>query len=454
MRDNFFGDKAFLATTLQLAVPIATQQLVMNVLNAVDILMVGQLGETAVAAAGLANQVFFLLTLFLFGVGSGSAVFTAQFWGRGDVANLRRVLGIGLRLALAGGLLFTLAAVLAPGRLLAFYTRDPAVIAAGSGYLRTVALCYIPASVTMIYGVILRSTRNVKLPMMVSVAALTLKTLLAYVLIFGRLGLPPLGIMGGAIATAVARGLECAALVVLSYRLGLPVAARLRELEMPSRTFMSTYARTTLPVIIGEIAWSLGVTTYIAIYARIGTDAVAAVNIASTIEGIALVPFLGLGNACAVLLGNRIGASETQDALRDARRYLRLGVFVAAVVGLLLVAVSGTVVRLYRISPEAQGYLRNLLLVIAAALWLKTTNLIIIVGIMRSGGDTRFALFTDAGPMWALGVPMAALAAFVLGLPVYWVMLTGLLCDEGIKFLIGIRRVLSGRWVNNVVQVL
>ncbi len=454
MRDSFLGDKTFLATTLQLAVPIATQQLVMNVLNAVDILMIGQLGETAVAAAGLANQLFFLLTLFLFGVGSGSAVFTAQFWGRGDLANLRRVLGIGLRLALGGGLLFTLAAILAPTRLLGFYTRDPAVIAAGSGYLRTVALCYIPASITMIFGIILRSTRNVRLPMAVSVGALTLKTVLAYVLIFGKLGLPALGIMGGAIATAVARGLECAVLVTLSYRWRLPVAARLHELDLPGRAFMGTYARTTLPVILGEIAWSLGITTYIAIYARIGTEAVAAVNIASTIEGIALVPFLGLGNACAILLGNRIGANEAQDALRDARRYLRLGLTIALIVGLLLAGASFVIVGLYRISPEAQGYLRNLLLIMAAALWLKTINMIMIVGIMRSGGDTRFALFTDAGPMWVLGVPMAALTAFAFGLPIYWVMLTVLLCDEGVKFLIGIRRVFSGRWVNNVVQAL
>lgn len=454
MRNDLLGDRTFLTTTFNVAVPIAAQQLVMNVLNAVDVLMIGQLGETAVAAVGLANQIFFLLTLFLFGVGSGSAVFTAQFWGRGDVANLRRVLGIGLRLALGGGALFTLATVLAPAQLLAFYTRDPAVIAAGSDYLRTVALCYIPASVTMIYGIILRSTRNVKLPMAVSVAALTLKTVLAYLLIFGRLGLPELGIMGGAVATAVARCLESVVLILLSYRLHLPVAAALRELALPGRDFMGTYARTTLPVVLGEIAWSFGMTTYFAIYARIGTDAVAAVNIASTIEGIALVPFLGLGNACAILLGNRIGANQTRSALEDARRYLRLGLIIALVVGLLLAGASSAIAGFYRISPAAQGYLRNLLLIMAVALWLKTINLIMIVGIMRSGGDTRFALFADVGPMWVLGVPMAALTAFVLGLPVHWVMLTVLLCDEGVKFLIGIRRVLSGRWINNVVQVL
>ncbi len=226
MNTPISDDQGFYPVLFRLALPIAAEQFVMNALNAVDVLMIGQLGATAVAAVGLANQIFFLLSLFLFGVGSGSAVFSAQFWGRGDVANLRRVLGISLRLGLAGGVLFSLAAILAPGRLLAFYTHDPAVIAAGSGYLRTVGLCYVPTAISMIFGIILRSTRHIKVPIAVSVSALILKTLLAYGLIFGKFGLPALGIMGAAIATVIARCLECAAILTLSYRLHLPVAAR------------------------------------------------------------------------------------------------------------------------------------------------------------------------------------------------------------------------------------
>lgn len=446
-------DRAFYAMLLRLALPIATQQLVMNLLNAVDVLMVGQLGETAVAAVGLANQIFFLLALFLFGVGSGSAVFSAQFWGRGDIANLRRVLGIGLRLALAGGALFTLAAVAAPGRLLAFYTRDAAVIAAGSSYLRLVALCYIPTAISMTYGIILRSTRHVKLPMAVSALALTFKTLLAYVLIFGKLGLPELGIIGAAVATVGARLLECVTILVLSYRLRLPVAARLNELGLPNRAFLGTFARTAWPVILGEIIWSFGITTYNAVYARISTESIAAVNIASTIEGVALVPFLGLGSACAIFLGNRIGAGQTRDALAYARRFLIIAVAGAAIISVLIVGISGVILDLYRISPEAQGHVRNVLLVMAGVLWLKAANMVMIVGVMRSGGDTRFALFVDVSPMWLLGVPMAFLGAFVLQLPVHWVMLM-VMTEEATKFLIGLRRVTSGRWINNVVQAL
>lgn len=453
MRQIDFADRSFYAVLLRLALPIATQQLVMNALNAVDVLMIGQLGETAVAAVGLANQVFFLLTLFLFGAGSGSAVFSAQFWGRGDVTNLRRVLGIGVRLALAGGTLFTLVATLAPQWVLGLYTRDAAVVAAGSGYLRTVGLCYIPTSITMIYGLILRSTRHVKLPVTISVSALTFKTILAYVLVFGKFGAPALGIMGAAIATVIARFLECAALLALSYRFHLPVAARLDELGLPDRTFLTTFARTTLPVVLGEILWSFGITTYNAVYARISTESIAAVNIASTIEGIALVPFMGLGSACAILLGNCIGAGEEHDALVYARRFLVIAVVGALVVGLLIVGISDAVLTLYRISPEAQGYAHNVLLVIAGALWLKAANLIIIVGIMRGGGDTRFALFTDTGPLWLLGVPMAFLGAFVFRLPVHWVVLM-VMTDEATKFLIGLRRVASSRWINNVVRTM
>lgn len=454
MSTRMFQDDAFFSIVWRLALPIATQQLVMNALNAVDVLMIGQLGETAVAAVGLANQVFFLLSLFMFGCGSGAAVFSAQFWGRGDIANLRRVLGIGLRLALAGGILFTAAAVLAPSQVLAVYSKDPAVIDLGSRYLRLVGLCYIPTSITMIFGIILRSTRTVKVPMMVSVGALSLKTLLAYGLIFGRFGLPALGVPGAALATVVARTLECAVLVGLSYRLRLPTAARWRELALPDRVFLAAFARTTLPVILGEIIWSIGVTTYNAVYARIGTDAIAAVNIASTIEGIALVPFMGLGNACAILLGNQIGAGETGAALTYARRFLLLAAGGAAAIGVLILAVSRGVVDLYRISSEAQTYARSVLVVMSAVLWLKALNMTLIVGILRSGGDTRFALFADTGPMWLLGVPAALLAAFVLHLPVYWVMGLIVLTDEGLKAMVGLRRVASGRWINNVVGAL
>ena len=451
MRESFFSDRDFYRALVRLAVPIAMQLLVMNVLNAVDVLLVGQLGETAVAAVGLAGQVFFLMSLFLFGVGSGAAIFSAQFWGRGDVAHVRRMLGLALMLAVSGSTLFTLVAVLVPGWVLSIYTKDPAVIAEGSRYLRVVGLCYVPTAISTMYAMILRSTRQVKVPMMVSVSALSLKTVLAYILIFGQFGVPAMGIMGAAVATVVARVVECLAMTTITYRRKLPAAAKLAELLDIDRALVGRFTRTAAPVILGEMLWSLGITVYTGIYARIGTGSVAAVSIASSIEGVALVPFLGLANAAAIMLGNRIGAGKVADAMDYARRFLFLAVGGALGMGFVIFASRFVLMSLYRISPEARLDAQWVLVVMAVSLWLKAGNLVMIVGIMRSGGDTRFAFLADIAPMWLLAVPIAMLAAFVWKLPVYWVVFLVLVADEGTKFFISLWRVRSGLWIHNLV---
>ena len=454
MRDSLFSDHDFYSTMLRLAIPIATQQLVMNALNAVDVLMVGQLGETAVAAVGLAGQVFFLMSLFLFGVGSGAAIFSAQFWGRGDLAHVRRMLGLALILAVSGSALFSLVAILAPQWVLSIYTHDPAVIAVGSPYLRVVGLCYVPTAISVTYAIILRSTRQVKVPMVVSVSALSLKTILAYILIFGKFGAPELGIMGAAVATVVARSVECIAMLTITYGRKLPAAAKLAELLDINQALVGRFAHTASPVILGEIMWSLGITVYTGIYARIGTGPLAAVSIASTIEGVAIVPFIAMANAAAIMLGNRIGADKITDAMAYARRFIFLSVGGGVVMGLVILITRGALMSLYRISPEARIDALGVLGAIAITLWLKAGNLVMIVGVMRSGGDTRFAFLADIGPMWLLGIPIALLSAFVLALPVYWVVFMVVLADEGTKFFVSAWRVRSRLWIRSVVQAI
>ena len=451
MRNSIFSDHDFYNTLLRLAIPIATQQLVMNALNAVDVLMVGQLGETAVAAVGLAGQVFFLMTLFLFGVGSGAAIFSAQFWGRGDLANVRRILGLALILAVTGSALFSLVAILAPAWVLSIYTHDPAVIAEGSLYLRVVGLCYVPTAISVTYAIILRSTRQVKVPMVVSVSALSLKTILAYILIFGYFGAPAMGIMGAAVATVVARFVECIAMLTITYWRKLPAAAKLAEMLDINRALVGRFLRTATPVILGEIMWSLGITIYTGIYARIGTGPLAAVSIASTIEGVAIVPFIALANAAAIMLGNRIGADKITDAMDYAWRFIILSVGGGVVMGILILITRDALMSLYRISPEARIEALRVLGAIAITLWFKAGNLVMIVGVMRSGGDTRFAFLADIGPMWLLGIPVALLSAFVLALPVYWVVFLVLVVDEGTKFIISLWRVRSALWIHSVV---
>lgn len=448
---SFLRDRDFLRSMLALALPVAFQQLITAGLNMIDVLMVGQLGETAVAALGLANQIFFLLILFLFGVTSGMSIFTAQYWGKRDVENIRRVLGICLAIAVFVATGFTLAATLIPQTLMSFYTEDQAVIKLGSGYLRIVGLSYVMMAITVSYISVLRSITLVKITVVVSVLGLGLKTLLAYLLIFGIGGFPELGVRGAAIGTAVGWSFECILLIILVYVLKTPLAANPLMFFRFSRPFVMNVLKTSMPAALNEVLWSVGFTSYNAVYARIGTDAIAAVNINATIEELMFVLFMGLGNACAVMVGNKIGAGDKHIAFEYGRRFMILGVTTALIGGAILFSMRETVISLYDISPATADNLRGLMFVFALSAWLKMLNFILFIGALRAGGDTRYGMFTELFSIWVIGVPAALIGGFVLHLPVYGVYALVLL-EEAAKAIIVFRRYLSRNWIHDLVN--
>jgi len=449
---SFLRDREFMRSMLAIALPVAFQQLITASLNMIDVLMVSQLGETSVAALGLANQIFFLLILFLFGITSGMSIFTAQYWGKGDVENIRKVLGICLVIAVTVAAAFTLAATLIPQRLMSFYTEDPEVIQLGSDYLRIVGLSYIPMAITVSCIAVLRSITFVKITVIVSVLALGLKTLLAYFLIFGIGVFPEMGVRGAAVGTAVGWTFECILLILLIYTLKTPLAANPLSFFRFDRPFAMNVLRTSMPAAINEVFWSVGITSYNAVYARIGTDAIAAVNINATIEELMFVLFIGLGNACAVMVGNKIGAGEKEIAFEYGRRYLILGVTIAVLGGVVIFSLRELIIgRLPEISPSAANNLRGLIFVFAISAWLKMVNFILFIGTMRAGGDTRYAMFTELFSIWAIGVPAALIGGFVLHLPVYGVYALVLL-EEAAKAVIVFRRYLSRLWIHDLVN--
>jgi len=449
---TFLRDKTFLRSMLSLAIPVAIQQFITASLNMVDVVMVGQLGEASIAALGLANQVFFLLILFLFGVTSGMAIFTAQFWGKRDEENIRTVLGICLTVAIFVGTLFTLAATLIPETVLSFYTEDPEVIALGSSYLRIVGLSYIFMAITTSYYAVLRSITMVRMTVIVSVIALALKTTLGYLLIFGIGPFPTLGVRGAAIGTAFGWVFQCALILILVYRLKTPLAANPLTFFRFDRTFLAKVLKTAMPAAANEVFWSVGITIYNAVYARIGTDAIASVQISTTVEDIAFVFFIGLGNACAIMIGNKIGEGKKDLAFEYGRRYTILTVAVALFAGLIILLVRGPVVNLYEISPQAAANARQLMLIFASSAWLRSINFILFVGVLRSGGDTRFAMFMELATIWTVGVPAALIGGFVLHLPVTGVYLM-VLFEELVKAFIITRRYFSRKWIHDLVNV-
>jgi putative MATE family efflux protein len=447
MLASLLEDKKFLSSMIRLASPIMLQNLVFSSLGLVDGLMIGQLGEDSVAAVGVANQVFFLLQLLLFGITSGTAIFIAQYWGKKDLKRIRSVLGLSLLMSVIGALVFGLAAIIAPMGILRIYTTDPAVLIQGESCLQVVAFSYLFIAITLSFSAALRSTENVRLPMAISLLALSINTLLNYCLILGNFGFPALDVYGAAIATVISRSLETMLLLIMVYKQKLPVAGQITSLLKIGILPLKKIFNTILPVIATEITWSLGIATYNVVYARIGTESIAAINIASTLDRLIFVVFLGLGMACSIMLGNRIGAGEPDLAKDYGKKFLIIGVLGSALFGLIMIILANPLLSLYKISPATVDYTARIMIAMALSLPIRSSNFMLLIGILRSGGDTRFAFIADAGMVWAVGVPLALLGAYVLELPVYWVYPL-VLIQEIISVSLGLYRFFSNKWIH------
>jgi len=449
---DFYRDPEYFSEALKLALPIMAQQFMFSVLNMVGVVFVGQKGETAVAAVGLAGQAAFLLNLVNFGIVSGAAMFTAQFWGRRDLPNLRRVLGMSMGLAILTALIFLSISQFTPEAFLKIYSTDPEVIALGIDYMKIFSWSFLFASITSSYAMVMRSTGDVKTPTYIGTGALAINTFLSWALIFGKFGLPELSINGAAVATVISRALECAVLMIVIYARKSPVAASLRELTDLNAAFMGRILKPMFPVILNELFWSLGITAYSVIYGRMSTDALAAVNIISSIEQVAFVVFIGISNATSVLVGNRIGAGKEEEAHLYAGRSIGLGVGGGLLMGILLQLLKAPILSLYNVSPEVIHNASLVMNVASLFLWIRVNNMTIVVGILRAGGDTKFSLFVDGIIIWIVGVPLSALGAFVFHLPVYWVAVC-VMSEEVTKWFFGISRYRSRKWINNLAHV-
>jgi putative MATE family efflux protein len=449
---SFLKDRAFLREVLTIALPISFQQLINASLNMIDIVMVGQLGETAIAALGLSNQVFFVLIIILFGLTSGMAIFTAQFWGKNEIEPIRKVLGISIIFSSGIALLFTLGAILIPETLLGFYTTDLEVIRLGSSYLRIIGYTYIPVALATSYIAVLRSIQLVRITVIASTIALAFKTILGYLLIFGIGGFPALGVRGAAIGTACGWALELILLLVIVYAQKTPLATNPLTFFKFDLSFLGRVLRTASPAVANEMFWSLGITTYNAIYAHIGTDAIAAININATIEELSFVAFVGIGNACAVIVGNRIGAQQKEAAYQTVKRIATLSVIFAWTVGILVFAGRDLVTNLYDLSPVGANNVRMLLLVMGCTVWIRMFNFVVFIGALRAGGDTRFALIMEICSIWLIGVPAAYLGAFVFHFPVYYVYLM-VIIEEAAKAFVSVWRFRSRKWIHDLVNI-
>ena len=448
---SIFEDKKFLKKTIAIGIPIAVQALLNTTLNLVDTMMIGTLGESTIAAVGLANKVFFVFTLLLFGIVSGSSILTAQYWGKRDVKNIRRVLGISLIIGLAGAVIFMLAGLFIPKTVMSIFTPSENTISIGASYLAIVAVSYPLTAITNCYISLLRATNQVKAPVFISIISILVNVVLNYTLIYGNFGAPKLGVQGAAIATVIARLVECLSILAVVYISKGPAAAKIKELVTFDKEFIKKYLITVSPVIANEFMWGLGVTMYSLVYGRMGDEAVAAITITQNVEQICVVIFQGLSAATAVILGNELGANKIEDAERHSKSFFVLQFILTIVMGIVCLLIRTPLINLFSVPDNIAADITKCLTVFVCYLPFRMFNLINIVGVLRSGGDTKASLLLDITGVWCVGIPFAFLGGIVLGLPIYYVyaMIT---IEEVYKFILGLRRYKQKKWLRNIIE--
>jgi putative MATE family efflux protein len=447
--NELFSDKQFYRGLFTLAVPIMLQNLVNSFVNMLDTVMIGRLGTVEIAAVGLGNQFFFLYNMILFGICSGGAIFTAQYWGKRDIPGIRRNMGLCLVFSLGVGALFTLGSLLFPGEIIGVYSRDPAVIRTGAVYLRTLAPAYFPYAVSFVFILILRSIGQVRLAMETSVAALLVNMVLNYMCIFGFGFIPAMGVRGAALATVAARFTEMAILVTVSYARKYALAGRAGDFLGFRAPFVRRFLRVTFPVILNELIWALGISAQNVIMARTHTDAIAAFNITNTVSQLTWVVFIGLGNGAAVLIGNKIGEGAEKTARDYASRLTLFAPLVAALAALVLIPLSRLLPFIFNVGDQVFAISSAMFILLSCSYPFRAFNMAMIIGVCRAGGDTVFGVLYDLIFMWLISLPLAAAGAFLFHAPV-WVVYLLIIIEDPLKVILGLWRLKSGKWLNHV----
>lgn len=455
-------DKSFLKKTLAITIPVASQNLLNNVFTLIDNIMIGQLGETSIAAVGLANKVFFVFALLMFGICSGSSILASQYFGRREMINIKRVLRISLTIGICASILFVIPGVFFPEYVMRIFTPHKETIAIGASYLAIIALSYPLTAISNTYVAVLRSMQYVRLPVIVTMISIGLNVVLNYGFIFGNWGFPEMGVAGSALATLIARVVECFTLLLIVHSrktgdgsVGDFIHSKYDKQQEDgvaflNKPFLQKFFLTASPVIANEFMWGLGVTMYSLVYGRMGDAATAAITITNTVEQLVLVFFFGICNAAAVVLGNEMGADELEKAQEHAKNYMIL-VFVLTIVGAIItVLCRDYIILLFPVTEQVAEYIRMSLAVFAFYMPFRMVNCLIIVAILRSGGDTKAALFLDVTGVWFIGIPMAVLGGLVLHLPIYFVYAM-ILIEEIYKLVLGYVRYRQKKWLRNIV---
>ena len=444
------NSKSFYKSLITLVIPIAIQNLITSAVNSADVFMLGFVGQAELSAVSLANQVQFLISGIFFGITSGIIMLCSQYWGKKDTDTIQKVMGIAFKISFVICLIFTMVAFFFPGTIMRIYTNDAELIEIGMGYLRVISFSYVLLSFSQVYLSVLRSLERPHISTIISSVALITNVILNAVFIFGLFGAPKLGVIGVAIATTLARILEVI-LCVIDLLTNKVFSFNWKLAMQWDKVLFMDYLKYSIPALVNDISWTLAFSTYSIIMGHLNADVVAANSVVSTVRNLLTVICYGISAGGTVLLGITIGEGRLEDAKKDASRLLKASLLSGVVTAVLLFLVKPIVFACFILTEQAYEYLNFMLNISTYYIIGQIFNTVMITGIFRAGGDSRFGMICDTINMWLVSVPLGFLAAFVLDLPpmaVYFV----LCLDEFWKIPFVWKHYKSYKWLKNITR--
>lgn len=405
---------AFLKSLCKIAIPVTLQSMLQSSFSIIDQVMIGQLGETGIAAVGLCGNFSLIFSVMLGAVSTVAGILIAQFLGAGEEKEAWRSLDVSLLWSLLLSGLFLGAAVGFPRLILGLYTADTGIIDSGTLYFRLIGFSYVPMALSALLSAWMRCKEQAAIPFAASLVSVAVNTSLNYLLIFGKLGLPSMGIPGAALASLASQMvnflLVLLGFVILEKKEG---SSPLWSLRFEKLSHMD-YVMMILPILASEFLWSLGQNVESAVYGHLGSQALAAYTLTCPVQGLMVGALSGLSAAAGVLIGKRLGQKEYDKAYEESKKIMLVGLLGAVVVSVALISLSGTYTSLYRVDGAVKQLGRTLLVVFALYAPVKVQNMILGGGILRSGGNTRLIMAIDILGTWLVGIPLCLLAAYVL----------------------------------------
>ncbi len=444
-------DKSFYRTAAKLTSFIALQNVIVCFVGLVDNVMIGAYSQDALSGVALANQVQFLLQMVMNGVGSGLSVIAAQYWGTRRMQPIKRVVTIAIDIAVVLGLAFFAVAQLCPEWVLGLLTSDAAAIGEGAAYMRVVSFSYVFFGASIVLVAAQRSIENVRVGMISALTGLVVNIALNWMLIFGNLGMPRLGVVGAALATLIARVAECMVTAVYTWRLDKKLAAKWREFFQLDQAMLRDFIRVAMPVLLSGASWGVAQGIQTSILGHMGSSAIAANSISNSLFQVVSVMAYGLSSASGVIIGKAVG-SDDLDSLKGYVNSLQLMyVGMGFLTGAVLFALRDIVLSFYAVTPEALALARSFMNVLAITVIGTAYQVSCLTGIVRGGGNTKFVFYNDLVFQWCIVLPLALLSAFVweAGPVVVFFVLKS---DQLSKCLVAFWQVNSYRWVKKVTR--